>query len=59
MWFEMDRHQRKVPEVTYYWTDRAGEAHLLHYAVIVEDAGDLYELIFNTLDLSWSLHTPS
>jgi len=59
VWFELNNRQHKIKETTYFWTDRVGDAPLLHYAVIAEDSGDLYELVFDTVDLSWFLHAPS
>lgn len=59
VWFEMGGRQHKVGEVTYYWTDRAGEALLMHFAVVTVSNGDQYELVYNTLDQSWTIRPPS
>ncbi|MEI7818182.1 MAG: hypothetical protein WCI45_13425 [Desulfuromonadales bacterium] len=40
--------------MTYFWRDRVGEVHLMHYAVT--DGEALYELVYNTLDQTWSLN---
>lgn len=58
IWFELNNRQHKIKEVTYYWTDRVGDTPLQHFAVTTEGDGSLYELVFNTSDMSWSLHVP-
>lgn len=55
VWFELNRKQHKIARTTYYWKDRLGDAPLLHWAVVTEDDA-LYELVFNALDQSWTLH---
>lgn len=57
VWFELNRRQHKVKETTYYWRDKVGDTPLLHFAVTTDDGGGLYELVFNTLDESWTLHS--
>ncbi|HXE97265.1 MAG TPA: hypothetical protein VN642_12710 [Dongiaceae bacterium] len=52
IWFELNRRKHLVKETTYHWRDKIGEIPLLHYAVTADDA--LYELVFNTVDQSWT-----
>jgi hypothetical protein len=53
VWFEVNRKQHKVTETTYHWKDAIGATTLLHYAVT--DGEDLYELVFNLSDQSWTI----
>jgi hypothetical protein len=53
VWFELNRKQYRIAEVTYQWRDRIGETQYLHYAVT--DGETLYELVFSPLDQSWTL----
>ena len=53
-WFELNRRKHEVKETAYFWQDRIGEVPLMHYAV--SDGEALYELIYNTLDQTWSLN---
>lgn len=57
IWFELNRQQVKVKETTYHWKVKVGETPFVHYAVTALDTGDLYELVFNPSDESWSLHS--
>ena len=52
-WFELNRRKHEVRDTTYFWQDRIGDVPLLHYAVTDGDA--LYELVYNTIDQTWSL----
>lgn len=54
VWFELNRQQHTVAETTYHWKDCIGTTPLLHYAVT--DGEALYELVFNPLDQSWTIH---
>jgi len=56
VWFEMNNRQYKIKETTYYSRDRVGDVPLLHFAVVTEESGDLFELIYNTSDLTWMLY---
>lgn len=56
VWFEIDRKQHKIARTTYFWKDRVGDVPLLHFAVVAEESGDLYEIIYNTHDLSWMIY---
>ena len=53
-WFELNRRKHEVKDTTYFWRDRIGEVPLMHYAVT--DGEALYELVYNTLDQTWSLN---
>jgi hypothetical protein len=53
VWFEWNRQRHLVKETTYRWSGRAGNATLLHFAVT--DEANLYELVYNTAEQSWSL----
>lgn len=55
VWFELNRKQHKIARTTYYWLDRVGDTHLVHFAVVTEDNA-LYELVFNTREQSWRLY---
>ena len=55
VWFELNRKQHRIARTTYFWKDRVGDAPLLHFAVVDEEDA-LFELVFNSLDQSWSLY---
>lgn len=54
VWFELNRHKHVVTKTTYHWRGREGETPLLHYAVTADDG--LYELVFNAVEQSWTVH---
>jgi len=54
IWFELNSCKHVVTEITYHWRDKVGETPLLHYAVTTD--GALFELVFNVVDQSWTLH---
>ncbi len=54
VWFELDRRKHEIREITYHWRDKVGTTLLLHY--VVTDGTNLYELVFNPSDQSWSLY---
>lgn len=43
----------EVQEVTYSWSTRDGASTVLHFSV--SDGKDLYEIMFNTGSLLWSI----
>ncbi len=51
-----DWHNRKhtVTEIVYCWRGQAGEDSLLYFSV--SDGSDLFELVYNTADQSWTLN---
>ncbi len=53
VWFDWQRKQIRIAEVTYHWRNRVGEALLLHYTVT--DGTALYELVYHPLRLLWVL----
>ncbi len=53
VWFDMDRRQHTIRQITNSWKERRGETTLLHFHVT--DDGALYELIYNMTDGSWKL----
>jgi hypothetical protein len=55
VWFELNHRQHKIARTTYFWKDRLGDRPLLHFAVVTDDEA-LFELIFNPIDQSWTLH---
>ena len=54
VWFERNRRQHKVVEITYNWRNQVGDTQLLHFAV--SDGEALYEIVYNPADQSWTLH---
>jgi len=54
-WFELGRRKYEIKETTYFWRDQIGEVPHMHYAV--SDGQDLYELVFNTCDQTWTVQT--
>lgn len=53
VWFDMDRRQHTIRQITNSWKERRGETTLLHFHVT--DDGALYELIYNMTDGNWKL----
>ena len=54
VWFELDRRKHTLQKPTYSWLDRVGEVTLLHFTV--SDGEALYEIVYNPVDQSWTLH---
>ena len=54
VWFDWRRRQHKILETTYVWKEQVGDTVLLHFSV--SDGGALYDLVYNTGDLSWHVH---
>lgn len=52
--FDWHRRKHTVTEVTYCWRGQAGEDALLYFSV--SDGSDLFELVYNTVDQSWTLN---
>lgn len=55
VWFELNRKKHEIREISYHWRDKVGATLLLHYAVT--DGTNLFELVFNPSDQSWSLYS--
>jgi hypothetical protein len=53
VWFAWKREKHTILETTYAWEGRRGAARLLHFAV--RDPGGMYELTYDTSDLTWCL----
>jgi hypothetical protein len=51
MWFDLNRKQHSIRQVTNSWVDKRGETVFMHFHVT--DEGALYELIYNMADTSW------
>lgn len=54
VWFERNRRQYKVVETTYRWQECSGDQPELHFTVT--DGEALFELVYNPLQGSWTLH---
>lgn len=54
VWFDWQRRKHTVTEITYCWKGKAGEDPLLYFSV--SDGSDLFELVYNTVDQSWTLN---
>ena len=55
VWFEWNRQRYQVRQTTYCWSEAAGNATILHFAVT--DDATLFELAYNTLEQSWSIRS--
>lgn len=53
VWFDLNRRQHRVQEVTNSWREQRGKTTLLHFHVT--DQGALYELVYNLTEGSWAL----
>lgn len=53
VWFDLQRRQHRIEQITNCWRERRGRATLLYFHVT--DGGALYELCYNTSDQRWSL----
>jgi hypothetical protein len=53
VWFDLNRRQHRVKQVTNSWREKRGETSLLHFHVT--DEGALYELVYNLTEGSWTL----
>jgi hypothetical protein len=53
VWFDLNRRQHTVRQITNSWKDRKGEVSFLHFHVT--DDGALYELVCNMSDFTWRL----
>ena len=54
VWFELDRRKHTLENPTYRWQDCVGEVTLLHFTV--SDGEALYEIVYNPVEQSWTLH---
>lgn len=53
VWFDLNRRQHRICQVTNSWRERRGEKLLIHFHVT--DAGALYELVYCLTTSEWSL----
>ena len=53
VWFEWRRQKHAITRMSYFWKDQLGDAVRLHFAV--SDGSNVFELMFDTLDQSWTL----
>ena len=53
VWFDFNRKQHTIRQITNSWRDKKGETVFMHFHVT--DEGALYELIYNMSDASWRL----
>ena len=53
VWFELNKKQHAIRQITNTWKDRKGETIFMHFHVT--DEGALYELIYNMTDATWRL----
>ena len=53
VWFELNRRQHLIREITNSWREKRGETSYLHFHVA--DDGALYELVYNMADAAWRL----
>lgn len=53
VWFDLNRRQHRIVEVTNRWNERRGATTLFYFHVT--DGGALYELSYNLTTLCWTL----
>lgn len=53
VWFEWRCRKHAITATSYVWKDSFGAATRLHFAV--SDGSNLFELMFDTSDQSWTL----
>lgn len=53
IWFDLNRKQHTILQITNAWRDKKGETAFMHFHVT--DEGALYELVYNMSDASWKL----
>jgi len=53
VWFDLNRKQHTIQQITNSWRDKKGETAFIHFLVTDESA--LYELVYNMADASWRL----
>jgi hypothetical protein len=53
VWFDLNRRQHRIRQVTNSWCEQRGETTLLHFHVT--DDGALYELVYNQTEGGWRL----
>ena len=53
VWFVWQNQQHRIARITYTWMDKEGQAKLYHFAV--SDGANLYELCYDSEQLTWRL----
>ena len=53
VWFDLDRRQHRIVQVTNSWRERRGQNELLFFHV--SDGGALYELVYSPAEPIWNL----
>lgn len=53
VWFELNRRQHRIEQVTNSWRERRGNTPFIYFHV--SDGGALYELTYNLLEGIWRL----
>ena len=53
VWFDLNRRQHRIRQITNYWRERRGSQLFLHFHVT--DDGALYELVYNPTEGVWQL----
>jgi hypothetical protein len=53
VWFDLQRKQHRIKQVTNSWHERRGAAILIYFHVT--DGGALYELVYSPGEVRWQL----
>jgi hypothetical protein len=53
VWFDLNRRQHRIRQITNRWHERRGSQLLFHFHVT--DDGALYELVYNSAEGVWHL----
>ena len=53
VWFDLNRRQHRIRQITNCWRERRGSQLFFHFHVT--DDGALYELVYNPTDGGWQL----
>ncbi len=53
VWFDLNRKQHHIVQVTNSWRERRGEKELIYFHV--SDGGALYELVYSPAEPLWQL----
>jgi len=53
VWFDLNRRQHRIRQITNRWRERRGSQLFFHFHVT--DDGALYELVYNSTEGMWRL----
>ncbi len=53
VWFDLQRKQHRIEQVTNRWRERRGDVPLIYFHVTAE--GALYELVYSPTEACWRL----